>query len=965
VRLRLLTDTIGKDIKSAVEKSDLQNIDIKVDADTAKADAELEATKREADGLDGKSPKITPKVDSKQAKKETSLLFDAIVGLGPAIGPLGAAATAAFAATAAGAGVAVLAVLGVKKEMAAGTVTGTKFSTGLQTLQGDLSTLEKTAARGILPGFQQTVTALNSSLPGVNKSVGTLSVILGDVASHVVVGLVSGLQTFEPLLTHIAQEADIAAQHFQAWATGPGGASFAGTLGKQFDLVVPVLVHLTEAVGKLIAAFVPIGDNVVGVFGALAGAINAVPLPVLKVLADLFVTLYGANRLLTLFNNLSLSLVKFGASAGVASVGMGTLAVQTATFTAAMGPVAAILLTGYTATQLFSNQLDKVANSFATGKIAASQNVSGLQELSTAYWNATGAADATSATLLKFALSGQKVSDGTRGLGDKTQELVSHFKTLGVTSDDVTAAVGSNDAAFQGLIDRINKHGGATKDDIKALTELHRTFQGTIDIVNLTAGALTAMTNAPGWGALKTNADSVTQLGAKFNLSAQSIDSFAAVLGISKTAIKDGLVTNKQLADAVQTVSNAYNTATATGAGFLDSLQKFSTSAGTAADRAQLIGAYLKASQGDLLSYSSAVASAYQANYALTDSFKQQADQVKAGTLALGATEKAAITLKTGLIDVTKQGAGPLIQQLQAMQDAALAAASATYQHEVATKGAGKAAADAADIFKNQTFNALVADAKQLGLTKTEAEKLATAYFDVPKDVKTKVAAIGTDPVVTVLNKIGELLAYMVGKPWNPKVSAPGAGKAKDDIHGVNDALHGLHGKTVTVGADVSPADRALAALNERIINMRPVITATVHVGATSGAGKLAQFAAGGLIQYRAAGGPSGRVVGPGTGTSDTAGLFALSNGEYVTNAASTKKYLPLLRAINQDQGMAAGGVASSAGGGGGTDWGAVAAAIAAEFRQLRFELVASNGGLPLAKVVNDANKVNARRLGQ
>jgi len=73
VRLRLLTDTIGKDIKSAVEKSDFQNIDIKVNADTAKADAELKATNREADDLDGKNPKITPKVDSKQAKKETSL----------------------------------------------------------------------------------------------------------------------------------------------------------------------------------------------------------------------------------------------------------------------------------------------------------------------------------------------------------------------------------------------------------------------------------------------------------------------------------------------------------------------------------------------------------------------------------------------------------------------------------------------------------------------------------------------------------------------------------------------------------------------------------------------------------------------------------------------------------------------------------------------------------------------------
>jgi TP901 family phage tail tape measure protein len=53
-----------------------------------------------------------------------------------------------------------------------------------------------------------------------------------------------------------------------------------------------------------------------------------------------------------------------------------------------------------------------------------------------------------------------------------------------------------------------------------------------------------------------------------------------------------------------------------------------------------------------------------------------------------------------------------------------------------------------------------------------------------------------------------------------------------------------------------------------------------------------------------------GRISGPGTGTSDSI-LARLSNGEYVVNAQSTAKYLPLLEAINSP-GFAAGGLAAS-----------------------------------------------------
>ena len=51
-----------------------------------------------------------------------------------------------------------------------------------------------------------------------------------------------------------------------------------------------------------------------------------------------------------------------------------------------------------------------------------------------------------------------------------------------------------------------------------------------------------------------------------------------------------------------------------------------------------------------------------------------------------------------------------------------------------------------------------------------------------------------------------------------------------------------------------------------------------------------------------------GPIRGPGSSTSDSI-LAWLSNGEYVVNAASTRKFLPLLEAVNNAPGFAAGGL--------------------------------------------------------
>lgn len=863
VRLRLLTDTIGKDIKQSIEKSDLQDINIKVKADTAEAMTKLGLLDKEAQGLDGKEPKINPKVDTKDSQKQIGLLSTAIGLLGPTIGPLAGAATAAFGGLAAGAGVALLALQGVKSEMKKATDTGVAFQSGLQTLKGDLSTLETTAAKAVLPGFQETVASLNGVLPQVNRSVSILGRELGDIGSHVVVGLVAGLQTFEPLLLHVGQAADIAARHFQDWSTGPGGAKFAQSLGQAFDQVVPVLVNLVQAVAKLVAAFAPIGSQVVGIIGALASAINAVPLPVLKALADVFVALYAANKLMTVFGNLSIALRGMAVSSELAGTKLGGLASSAAGLTKFAGTAAAAGFAVYSIGKSISNFLE-------SGN-AASKVFDNMGAANSNFYNSLiqskGALDDTVTSSVQYQLA----QDG----------LTNKAAKAGISQDQLTKAITGTDDQTKALVDTWKASGKPSGDTIVALYVLHQQYEKAAAAAALYNAQQQQLINSPAWGALKTTKDSTQQVADKFDIAASTVKNYAELLGISATAVKNGVVTNQQLADAVLQVQSAYTTADAAGSQFLAALQKFSDSTGSAADRAQLIGAYLKAAQGDALGYAGAVSSAYAASQNLVNSFDKQ--------------QRAAINLKTGLIDVTKAGAGPLIQSLQGMQTAAENAAIATYQHEVAEKGAGQAASDAATIFKNQTYTALVDNARQLGLTKDQATALANQYFQMPKDIATRVRALGTNDVVNVLNQIGQQLSYLTGHAWVPTVIA-NTGAAISSIQRMQNALNALNGKTVSTY----------------------VYTNYITVGNKQQAGSagtnLANRAKGGLIQYRASGGPSGMVTGPGTGTSDTAGLYALSNGEYVINAVSTARYLPLIKAINA-QGMAGGGIASTSGG--------------------------------------------------
>lgn len=174
-----------------------------------------------------------------------------------------------------------------------------------------------------------------------------------------------------------------------------------------------------------------------------------------------------------------------------------------------------------------------------------------------------------------------------------------------------------------------------------------------------------------------------------------------------------------------------------------------------------------KATSAQILSAEASVSSARATAATSTAALGKTAQATaSAAGLAFADTELGAINLKTGLINLTAQGAGPLITQFQSMQTAASNAAAALYEHEVSTKGDSAALQDAQDLFESMTGGTLVANAKQLGITAGEAKKLANNYFAVPKNLTTQVQSIGLNDVNNTLTQIGQLLAGITGQTW-------------------------------------------------------------------------------------------------------------------------------------------------------------------------------------------------------
>lgn len=334
-----------------------------------------------------------------------------------------------------------------------------------------------------------------------------------------------------------------------------------------------------------------------------------------------------------------------------------------------------------------------------------------LSQAAQAYSQQATAIDKSDQSLQKFLTSGQKSSYTYKGI---TVGIGAWDAALAKTNNDTAAAEG----VINGQVDALLKQKGLYGD--------------------LTQGSLRI-------------GEAVAAAGAKYQLTTDQVDTYAAALGISADMVANGVVTEKQFVAAIGEAAHALSNGNTAIAGWVQAIATFDKSADTAADRATLIGQALRAANGDTLDYANTMVQAATANQQMVTDFHN----LKSGVL----------NLKTGVIDFHNAAAAPLLGDLQNLQTAAMNAAAATYQHYNAL-GDAAAADKAFNVYVNDTQGALEGQASQLGLTKDQAKKLATEYFGIKNsgDLKKQIELIGQDKVLTALKGILEDLDILAGK---------------------------------------------------------------------------------------------------------------------------------------------------------------------------------------------------------
>jgi hypothetical protein len=295
-----------------------------------------------------------------------------------------------------------------------------------------------------------------------------------------------------------------------------------------------------------------------------------------------------------------------------------------------------------------------------------------------------------------------------------------------------------------------------------------------------------------------------------------------------------------------------------------------------------------------------------------------------------------------------------LTTQQVANRDATNAATQATYAQQNASlgyRGAVLSTQDALLALKtvNEDSKATELDKQKalLGVERAYAAQEQAAYnaayanstasTDAQKVTEAN-AAMNAETVKLASTLGNNLPASMQATIAKMNASDAVAAGLTVSINGTGQAVYRLpNGKEIVLTANTAAANSALQYFQNKIdaIHGKTVTVTTSFVDVYSSntrsqTGPSRMFAKGGLVGY-ASGGEiqsipklaAGRraldvrggahLRGPGTGTSDDMLLWG-SNGEYMVKEKQTKKYLPILQAINNDTlGFADGGLVGAA----------------------------------------------------
>jgi predicted ester cyclase len=784
---------------------------------------------------------------SKDAGRGMGALGTAIITLGPALVPL-AAATVGLAAGFGGMGTAgIFAVVGISKEMKTGSTVGVAYTTMLGTLKGDLNTLSKTAATGVLQPFQASVKDLQTRMPGLNGVIGEFSVITGKTAGTLVTGLVAGFMAFAPLARDAGVYVLNLSQRFAALMSGPGAVSFGDYIRSVFPMVMADFENIVGAALRLIAALAPLGGGTLGMLSAFSSLINAMPVDVLSTLATTAASVYVGFKTFGLLSGgitaVATALRACGVAADAASVGMRGLNI-------AAGAIGAIITIAMLAFSAHSESVRKDQDA--------------VNSLTDALIRNKGAIDA------------QAVSEQANKLAkDGTLQAA---KDAGYALDAVTLASLGN----AGATALVNAHTKELNDSLK----IGAGYNGNYTVAQLATGK--AMDTV-----VAATKNGVSQL----DLAKQAYDAYNAATAKAATGGNAQAIAQQAVARTAGTTVAALAGATAGQQATRDAAADAAAKMFVENNAAGILKASLDALNGKAIS-------AAQAQNSFDSSLSNMGTHVSTTGKKVEFTTSSILNMSTASVALR----GQLIGQVTNLQNVVEAngglsdstgkarAQMVTMRQQIidnaVAHGVNRAAVTA-------YVDKLLAIPKKVPPTKLDVEKAAAEKNIATLQARITAIKQGKVPGIDANTAAGKAAIFALqtgitnvkqGKP--PSVTAntrPGA-LVLAGLQAQANAIK--QGKVPGMTLNTAAGREELRRLQAEILALKGknIVVTTTLFGQ-----RVAQGPGGQGGTTKAAG---GYISGEGSGTSDSIPAY-LSNGEYVINAAQTARYGALLEAIN------------------------------------------------------------------
>jgi hypothetical protein len=629
------------------------------------------------------------------------------------------------------------------------------------------------------------------------------------------------------------------------FAAGGGFDGFMSNVERAGPLIGETLTNLAKALLHLATAGGDMGISLLTAANALAKLVNAIPTGVLST----FLQLYAAMKLL---------------SVGMRLVG----AVATSTVMQRLG-------TFFAATW---------AGGFRSAVSGVVQRMSMLQKAAVGL-----------GAIAVVAVGIDKLAEKARGAPPDVDRLTTSLKNL-ATTGQFTGELKKSFGNIQGMVNDLRKLRKAQQE-----IEDQRSKSSQNDLFNFENRS-----NPVGdwfWGMIddfKKGGDSAKALEDKFG----SLDKALAQLatsGYGKQAAQDF--------QAIRTALRADGMSDAainkTFSGYKAAVADLKAEQALAAQGMGLFGQQAVATSNKLAEQKASADGLRQSIQALNDVNRAGLGGMIGFEQAIDAASKAA-----------KDNAGALtMSHGQLNLNSAKAQAAATALNDLASKTDAAAASARESGASWETVNGvysrgraqLVATAQQMGLTKTQAGQLADQILKIPDSKKTKVQMQREDAIAGLNAVISKIKATPGSKSVTVKTLSASAIKALESVgfkvtH-LKDGSVSVTAKTGTAQSNIGKVQSArdrLSGKNITITATYRTVFQTVGRAPSQTANLLRQQAKnlGGATGGRFGGSSfrthydtGGRVLGPGTGTSDDVFAPWLSNGEWVIKAAAVAKY--------------------------------------------------------------------------